>query len=185
MKKNKAVTKKNNDRDAVLRLARLLLDAGIRIETRVDAPTVTLPAPSSPAGVKARRSAAFGSMVRAYYRKDGAQAFTVTITGLIAVAIALQTNGGNTLTVDDVAQNTDKSDILFRKFGFRDNEIYLAEYAFYPWTNIPANCTAMERDALTFQRKNRNGKKTVDAYRDLMRSIINHLQANRPFNVNA
>lgn len=189
MKNNKAAaTKAKNNkmspRMAVITAARRLLDAGIAIETDANAPTFRVVDSNRNEAVAKK---AFGDTVRYLVQSRqqnrlGLGNLRVTITGLLATAIALQSNSGNKLTVADVANNNEKSDELFRGFGFRDNEIYLAELAFYPWTTIPDNYGDAERAALKFQREKRAGR-TVEAYRGLMYSILDRLAHKYGFEV--
>jgi len=105
---------------------------------------------------------------------------TVSITGLLAIALALCVN--KDITTTDVQNNSPTSDEWFRAAGFADETTNLIEYAFYPWTKISSDSTLDERAACNYQRRIRtidgNCSDNQTAYRKLAQQILMNMRNN-------
>lgn len=104
-------------------------------------------------------------------RGDFSREFSVSLTGLLFVAKALESS--NSINVRDIQENTDRSS---EWLGLESADVNTTEFAFHPWTSLSGYDTH-ERAACLYQRRmRRNGsvsiKDTQEAYVNLAVHIL-------------
>lgn len=124
----------------------------------------------------------FFNVVNAIYtqKNNFSNEFSVSFTGLLAVAIALTEKPGN-VSVHDIQSNGFQSDELFGTY-FDGDTTNLVEFAYHPWSHLNNNITTDERASANYQRRIRTKdgscSDTQGAYKTLARTILLNMRNN-------
>jgi hypothetical protein len=178
-------TKNNTQRTtAVINTAlSLLSDNAVRLHKDTTLPTVNFRDQASTEARYNIKDDNFRTVVNTIYdaKKNFSNEFSVSITGLIALAIAINSTS-NDITLSEVQANGHASDEWFRHWGFSDNTTNLVEYAFYPWTKLDNGVSTDEAAAANYQRRLRTSdgqcSDNQTAYRNLARQILLNMRNN-------